>query len=177
MEARSTRKQTQTWVANVGPGLKIPRYPNEKRKARRNGSSKWTKTISSPQHWQTYFGPFRTRSWKCLLLHFCTFDWDFMHLVLYSLPFTVGQLISDYSRLHMIHWKKRKQNFPHIIRKFRRDRLKVIYDKRPPHIWLNICAFPHILGRPSSYMTSHPIHSEFPYLSGNFFFFISVKFC
>jgi hypothetical protein len=28
----------------------------------------------------------------------------------------------------------------------------------------NICAFPHILGSPSSYMTSHPIPSEFPYI-------------
>jgi hypothetical protein len=28
----------------------------------------------------------------------------------------------------------------------------------------NICAFPHILGSPSSYMTMHPIPSEFPYI-------------
>jgi hypothetical protein len=28
----------------------------------------------------------------------------------------------------------------------------------------NICAFPHILGSPSSYMTLHPIPSEFPYI-------------
>ncbi len=27
---------------------------------------------------------------------------------------------------------------------------KVIYDKRPPHIWLNTFAFPHILGSSSS---------------------------
>jgi ankyrin repeat protein len=26
-------------------------------------------------------------------------------------------------------------------------------NQRPPHIWLNICAFPHILGKPSSYIT------------------------
>ena len=30
----------------------------------------------------------------------------------------------------------------------------------------NICAFPHILGSPSSYMTLHPIPSEFPYICG-----------
>ncbi len=43
-----------------------------------------------------------------------------------------------------------------------------------PHIWLNICAFPHILGSPSSYMTLHPIPSEFPYRWGKFYFlFIS----
>ncbi len=34
----------------------------------------------------------------------------------------------------------------------------------------NICAFPHILGSPSSYMTLHPIPSEFPYLWGKFWF-------
>ncbi len=28
----------------------------------------------------------------------------------------------------------------------------------------NICAFPHILGSPSSYMNLHPIPSEFPYI-------------
>jgi hypothetical protein len=31
-----------------------------------------------------------------------------------------------------------------------------------PHIWLNICVFPHILGGPSSYITLQPIPSEFP---------------
>ncbi len=30
--------------------------------------------------------------------------------------------------------------------------------------WLNICAFPHILGSPSSYMTLQPLPSEFPYI-------------
>ncbi len=35
----------------------------------------------------------------------------------------------------------------------------LIYD-----IWLNICAFPHILGNPSSYMTLQPILSEFPHI-------------
>jgi hypothetical protein len=28
----------------------------------------------------------------------------------------------------------------------------------------NISAFPHILGSPSSYITLHPIPSEFPYI-------------
>ncbi len=28
----------------------------------------------------------------------------------------------------------------------------------------NICAFPHILGSPSSYMTLHPIPPEFSYI-------------
>jgi hypothetical protein len=41
---------------------------------------------------------------------------------------------------------------------------KDMYDKRPPHIWGKICAFPHILGGPSSYMTLHPIPSKFPYI-------------
>ncbi len=38
-------------------------------------------------------------------------------------------------------------------------------------IWLIICAFPHtISGSPSSYMTLQPLHSEFPYKWGKFFF-------
>jgi hypothetical protein len=39
----------------------------------------------------------------------------------------------------------------------------------------NICAFPHILGSPSSYMTLHTIPSKFPYMWGKFYFlFLSV---
>jgi hypothetical protein len=36
----------------------------------------------------------------------------------------------------------------------------------------NICAFPHILGSVSSYMTFHPIPFEFPYIRGKFSFLI-----
>ncbi len=39
-----------------------------------------------------------------------------------------------------------------------------------PHIWLNICPFPHILGSPSSYMTLQLLHSEFPCIWGKFDF-------
>jgi hypothetical protein len=38
------------------------------------------------------------------------------------------------------------------------------HDWRPPHKWGNICAFSHILGSPSSYMTLQLLHSEFPYI-------------
>jgi hypothetical protein len=45
------------------------------------------------------------------------------------------------------------------------------------HLWLtafsykgNICAFPHIWGSPSSTMTVQLLHSEFPYIWGNFDF-------
>ncbi len=42
------------------------------------------------------------------------------------------------------------------------------------HIWQtassDICAFPHILGSPSSYMTLQLRHSEFPYIWGKFYF-------
>ncbi len=34
----------------------------------------------------------------------------------------------------------------------------------------NICAYPHILGNPSSYLTLHLIPSEFPYIWGKFCF-------
>ncbi len=40
----------------------------------------------------------------------------------------------------------------------------------PRHIWLNICTFPHIVGSPSSYVTLHPIQSEFPDILGKFCF-------
>jgi hypothetical protein len=33
-------------------------------------------------------------------------------------------------------------------------------------LWLNICAFPHILGSPSSFMTLQLLHSKFPYIWG-----------
>ncbi len=37
-----------------------------------------------------------------------------------------------------------------------------------PHIWFNICAFPHLLGSPSLYMTLQLLQSEFPYIWGIF---------
>ncbi len=44
-----------------------------------------------------------------------------------------------------------------------------------PHILRNICAIPHILGSPSSYMTLQLRHSEFLYICGKFdFLFLSV---
>jgi hypothetical protein len=39
-----------------------------------------------------------------------------------------------------------------------------VYGLRPPYIWGNICAFPHILGSHSSYMTLQLLQSEFPYI-------------
>jgi hypothetical protein len=57
--------------------------------------------------------------------------------------------------------KKEKKLFL-IYEEIQRDRCKVtndllIYGE-------NICAFSHILGSPSSYMTLHPIPSEIPYI-------------
>ncbi len=70
---------------------------------------------------------------------------------------------------------KNKIKFSSYIRKFRGFGVQ-------SHIWLmassyseTICAFPHIFGSPSSYMTLHPIPSEFPYIWGKFcFLFISA---
>jgi hypothetical protein len=39
-------------------------------------------------------------------------------------------------------------------------------------MWGNICAFPHILGISSSYMTLQLLHSEFPLYEENLIFFI-----
>ncbi len=61
---------------------------------------------------------------------------------------------------------KKKIKCSSSIRKFRMEQLQ-------SHIWLtassSICAFPHILGSPFSYMTLQLLHhSEFPYICGKF---------
>jgi hypothetical protein len=66
--------------------------------------------------------------------------------------------------------KKRKSDFPHIKGNTEWSSFKVIYDLRPPQIWGNICAFPHIIGSPSSYMTLQLLHSEFPFILRKFDF-------
>ncbi len=58
---------------------------------------------------------------------------------------------------------KKNTEFSSYIRKSRRERLQ-------SHIWLAICAFPHILGRSSSYMTSQLLPSGVPYIWGKFYF-------
>ncbi len=62
---------------------------------------------------------------------------------------------------------KTKIKFSSHVRKFRIERLQS--HKRLTAL-VNICAFPHILGSPSSYMTLQPLPSEFPYLWGKFRF-------
>ncbi len=59
---------------------------------------------------------------------------------------------------------KKKTKFPHILGNLEGSGAKshmtndlLIYSE-------NICAFPHILGTPYSYMTLHPIPSGFPYI-------------
>ncbi len=59
---------------------------------------------------------------------------------------------------------KNKIRFSSHMKKFRGIRCK------------DICAFPHILGSPSSYMTLHLIPSEFPYIWWNSFF-LSLSVC
>jgi hypothetical protein len=57
-----------------------------------------------------------------------------------------------------------KKEFSSYIRKFREIGCKVIYEYMINDLLIygeNICAFPHILGTPSSYMTLHQIPSEF----------------
>ncbi len=70
---------------------------------------------------------------------------------------------------------KKKNKFPHISGNSVGSGAKSYMTNG---LLIEICAFPHILGSPSSYMTLHPIPSEFPYTTvyeENFvFFFISV---
>ncbi len=65
---------------------------------------------------------------------------------------------------------KKKIKFSSYIRKFRRERLHRHICLTPPQILLNSCAFPHILGSPSSYLTLQPLPSKFLYLWGKFNF-------
>ncbi len=51
-----------------------------------------------------------------------------------------------------VYTEKKKIKFSSYLRKF------------PSHIWVNICAFPRILGSPYSYLTLQLLHSEFPYI-------------
>ncbi len=68
---------------------------------------------------------------------------------------------------------KKKIKFSLYLMKFKRSCCKVIYDWRPPHIWVNMCAFP--IGSPSSYMSLQPIPYEFPeYMRKISFSFLSV---
>jgi hypothetical protein len=67
---------------------------------------------------------------------------------------------------------KKKIKFSSHTRKFRMEQLQShIW---PPNIYLHICAFPHTLGSPSSYMTLQLLH--FLIYEENFIlFFISVE--
>ncbi len=66
---------------------------------------------------------------------------------------------------------KKKIKFSSYMRKFRMEQVQShIWLTAPPHIWGNICAFPHILGSPSLNMTLQLLHYEFPYIWGKFDF-------
>ncbi len=68
---------------------------------------------------------------------------------------------------------KKKIKFSSYIRKFRMEQFQsnIWLTAYSYSIWGNICAFPHILGGLSSYMTVQLLHSEFPYIWGNLIFF------
>ncbi len=70
---------------------------------------------------------------------------------------------------------KRKSNFPHTV--YKEIQNGAVAKSRPPHTWLNICAFPHILGSPSNphiWLCNCSI-LNFPIYEENFiFFFITV---
>ncbi len=73
---------------------------------------------------------------------------------------------------------KRKENFPRVFGNSVGSGAKSYVTNDLLKYGENICAFPHILGSAScsSYMTLHPILSEFPYIWGKFvFFFISAE--
>jgi hypothetical protein len=59
--------------------------------------------------------------------------------------------------------KKENQNFP-IYKEIQSGAVAKSDMTNASSYMENICAFPHILGSPSSYMTLEPLHSEFPYI-------------
>ncbi len=65
--------------------------------------------------------------------------------------------------------KKENQIFL-IFMKIQLEQLQSHIQLTAPHIWINICAFPHKVGRLSSYMTLQPI----PYEEKKFFYQCSV---
>ncbi len=74
--------------------------------------------------------------------------------------------------------KKRKLNFPHWhIRKFRRERVAKSYmtNSLLICIWLNICAFPHILEALPHFWLCNRSHLNFLIFEENFLSFLSVR--
>ncbi len=64
-----------------------------------------------------------------------------------------GAVANSYSIVHPTLFQKRVDsvfNFNCVKNPCSAYRGDLFYDWPPPHIWLNICAFPHILGSPSS---------------------------
>ncbi len=94
-----------------------------------------------------------------------------------SFPFNLCQDLFHHIRSsernqRSVHLIKRKKTFYSYIRKFRMEQLQshTWLTASSYTVWLNICAFPHILGSPFSYMTLQLLHSEFPYIWGKFHF-------
>jgi hypothetical protein len=59
---------------------------------------------------------------------------------------------------------KKKTKFPHILGNLEGSGAKSYMTNDLLIYGENICAFSHILGSPYSYMTLHPIQSEFSYI-------------
>ncbi len=59
----------------------------------------------------------------------------------------------------------KKENFPHILGNSEGSGAKSYMTNDLLIYGENICAFPHILGSPSSYMTLHPIRGRKSYMN------------
>jgi hypothetical protein len=94
------------------------------------------------------------------------------------LPIKKEFLVKSEYKIKKCYTNKKESNIFLIYKEIKRDGCKVINDSRPPPIWGKICAFPHILGSPSSYMNLHSIPSEFPYTvyEKHFAFFFLYQF-
>ncbi len=96
------------------------------------------------------------------IIYLSLFIYLYPHFSVTPCPFSSVSALTKNKQIFLIH----------SIRKFRMEHLQ-------SHIWLPAssymmkynCAFPHILGSPSSYRTLQLLHSQFPYIWGKFVFY------
>ncbi len=100
-------------------------------------------------------------------IHWCrntyiSFNYTFIYLSI-SLPQLSPPISASLSLFIFLTLIKKKKTFSSYARKFRRDRVR-------SHRWLTASSYMTKYLRIFSYMTLHPIPSEFPYVWGKFSF-------
>ncbi len=93
------------------------------------------------------------------------------HLFVVCWAGTIDYTSNNMLYMYSLHWYKIIKKFL-IYKEIQKGAVAKSYMTKGIfiYVWLNICAFPHILGSPSSYMTWQLLPSEFPYIWGKFSF-------